>query len=164
MQPGTVYRLSFRDVDGEEHSTASGHVTIITVITRENEANANAVADLMPDYYFGDPKYRYITLVNFQRRLFGPVQGLTRAIIRQRLDAEAHKLKPKYEAKKINRDPREDTLVVADFNGEAVARLGLEPENARLAVFVFSGSGKLIACWNEVPPGDSLAKAIAEAR
>lgn len=163
LQPGSTARLTFRDVDGNNLSTAAGYVTIITVATRQDEGNAKAVADLVPDRYIGDPRYRYVTLVNFERKLARPLHGLTRAIIRQRLDAEAKKLKPKYEAKKIARDPRRDIYVVADFDGSAVAQLGLAPESQQLAVFVFNREGKLIQRWNELPPNDSLARAIAAA-
>ncbi|MEP6956170.1 MAG: hypothetical protein ABI883_05040, partial [Chthoniobacterales bacterium] len=84
LQPGSVYELSFSDVDGNNLSTADGHVTIITVVTREQEEKAHAVADLVPERYIGDPKYRYVTLVNFQGKLAGPLQGVTRAVIRNR--------------------------------------------------------------------------------
>lgn len=163
LQVGSVYDLSFHDVDGNDLSTAAGRITIITVVTRENEDGAHAVADRVPDRYLGDPKSRYITLVNFQGKLAGPLQGLTRSIIRGRLDAEARELKPKYVAKQITRDPRKDVYVVADFKGDAVKRLGLAPESSSLFVCVFDGHGKLIARWNEVPPGDSLAQALTAA-
>ena len=163
LQPGSAARLTFRDVDGRDLSTAAGYVTIITVATRQDEDKARAVADLVPDRYVGDARYRYVTMVNFERKLARPLHGLTRAIIRQRLDAEAKKLKPNYEAKKIARDPRRDIYVVADFDGSAVAQLGLAPESQQLAVFVFNRQGKLIQRWNELPPNDSLGRAIAAA-
>ena len=163
LQIGSVHQLIFRDVDGRDLSTSAGHVTIITVITRENEANARVVARLVPEHCVGDPKYRYITLVNFQGKLPRPVQGLTRAIIRSRLDAEAKALKPRYVRKNLIRDPRPDVYVIADFDGSAVKRLGLSPDSARLAVFVFDGKGTLIARWNEVPTEEALAKAITAA-
>lgn len=164
LAPGSIHRLVFEDVDGNDLSTADGHVTIITVITRENDEKARAVADLVPDQYLGDEKYRYVTLVNFQRKLARPIQGLTRAIIRRRLDGEAKELKPEYEAKNLTRDPRRDIYVVADFDGGAVEQLGLPVNAAGVAVFVFNGEGKLIARWGDVPPGDALPKAIAAAQ
>lgn len=163
LKPGETYSFSLRDVDGNELETADGHVTIITVVTRENEDEAHAVANLVPDRYLGDPNYRYVTLVNFQGKLAGPLQGLTRTIIRNRLDAEARQLKPQYEAKKLSRDPRRDVYVVADFDGTAVAHLGRTPDSNDVAVFVFNGGGKLIKSWKGVPPGNSLAAAIASA-
>src|SRR4051812_39486705 len=163
LEQGHTYDFSLHDVDGQDLATADGHVTVITVVTRENEDEAHAVADLVPDRCLGDPKYRYITLVNFQRKLVGPLQGLTRTVIRNRLDAEAKQLKPQYEAKKLTRDPRRDIFVVADFDGTAVEHLGLTPESGRIAVFVFDGHGKLINRWEGVPPAHALPDAIAAA-
>lgn len=160
---GSTHALSFQDVDGNEISTAAGRVTIITVATRAQEENARAVADLVPDRYVGDPKYRYVTLVNFQNKLAGPLQGLTRAVIRNRLKAEAEELKPQYRAKKIERDPRSDLHVIADFDGSASQRLGLS-ESAETAVFVFNGAGKLLGRWDGVPPGDALPQVLAMTR
>jgi hypothetical protein len=163
LQPGSTAHMSFHDVDGNEHSTASGHVTIITIVTRQSEAKAQAVADRVPDRCVGDRRYAYITLVNFQKKLFPALQGLTRTIIRNRLDAEATRLRPEYTAKHIGHDPRQDMFVVADFDGKAVTQLGLAPEYDGVAVFVFNGHGKLVARWNDVPAEDALAKAISTA-
>ncbi len=163
LEQGRIYSFSLRDVDGNDLATADGHVTVITVVTRQNEEQAHAAADRVPDRCLGNPKYRYLTLVNFQRKLARPLQGLTRKIIRNRLDAEAEKLKPEYEAKNLTRDPRRDVFVVADFDGSAVAKLGLSPESDTVAIFIFDGRGKLIKRWDGVPPGDSLAQAIAVA-
>lgn len=163
LQIGSAHRLSFRDVDGNDLSSADGHVTIVTVVTRQNEAQAHAVADQVPDRCIGNPKYRYVTLVNFQRKLLPPVRGLTRGIIRRRLDAEALEMRPQYEEKRITRDPRRDMYVIADFDGTAVARLGLAPESNDVVVFVFNGQGKLIERWTGVPPANALPKAIAAA-
>lgn len=163
LEPGRTYSFSLSDVDGNDLATADGHITIITVVTRDREQQAQATADLVPDNYIGVPKYRYITLVNFQKKLASPLRGVTRAVIRNRLNAEAKKLRQDYDAKKLTRDPRGDLFVVADFDGSAVAHLGIAPESNDVGVFVFNGSGKLINRWNGVPPGDSLAKAIAAA-
>lgn len=163
LEQGRTYSFSLHDVDGNDLATADGHVTIITVVTRENEEQARAVADAVPDRYIGDPKYRYVTLVNFQRKLAGPLQRITRAVIRNRLDAEAKRLKPQYEAKKLTHEPRKDLFVVADFDGSAVAHLALAPEANDVVVFVFNRVGKLINHWTGVPPGNALAEAIVAA-
>ncbi len=163
LAPGSVASVKFLDVDGIEHATAAGKVTIIAVVTREHEDEAEAVADHVPDKYTGDSNYRYLTLVNFQRKLAGPFRGLTRAIIRQRLNAEARKLAAEYQARKIAHSPREDVIAVADFDGSEVAKLGLAPEDSGLAVFVFDGRGRVVQRWFSVPSEDSLGKAIAAA-
>ncbi len=163
LKTGSAAALTFEDVDGHQISTADGHVTIITVITRDNEPDAHAVADQVPDRYVGVPKFRYITLVNFQGKLPGFLQGVTRAVIRGRLDTEAKTLRPQFAAKHIARDPRHDLYVIADFDGKAVEKLGLTPANSEVAVFVFNGKGKLVQHWRGVPPNNSLGKAIAAA-
>ena len=163
LQPGRKYQLALRDVDGSNLKTDAGHVTIITVVTRQNEQQARAVAAMVPDRCIGDPKYRYITLVNFQRKISPVFQGITNTVIRRRLDAEAKRLEPDYTARKLTRDPRRDIFVVADFDGAAVGQLGLAPTAHAVAVFVFNGEGKLIARWTGVPPEGALAKAIAAA-
>ena len=92
LQPGNVYPLTFTDVDGQQLSTADGHVTIITVLTRKDEEKAEQVGDRVPHVYLGDPKYRLITLVNFQKGMFPLFHGMINAIIRNRMDAAAKDL------------------------------------------------------------------------
>jgi hypothetical protein len=163
LQPGSSARLAFRDVDGNEHFTAKGNVTIVTVVTRQLEDKAQAVADHVPDRCLGNPKYRYLTVVNFQRKIPGPLQGLTKAIIRKRLTSEAERLRPDYAARHVGHDPRQDIFVVPDFDGSAISQLGLSPDSDKLSVFVFNGRGKLVARWNDVPSEEALTKAISAA-
>ena len=163
LQPGTVHDFSFRDIDGRDLGTAAGHITVIAVTTRAQEEEARAISKLMPDHCLGDPKYRYVTLVNFEGKLPAPLRGLTRVIIRNRLDAEAHQLKSKYEAKQIMRDPRKDIYVIADFDGDAVTRLGLSPDSTEATVFLFGSRGKLLARWTGVPPEEAFVKALESA-
>ncbi len=162
LKTGSAATLRFDDVDGHTLSTADGHVTIITVVSRENEAKARAIADQVPERYIGDQKYRYVTLVNFEKKLPAMLRGVTRGVIRGRLDAEARELKPRYDAKHIARDPRGDVYVIADFDGKAVTQLGLQL-NAGIACFVFNGQGRLIESWREVPPAGALPRAILAA-
>ena len=67
LRVGNNYQLMFTDVDKRQLSTSDGHVIIISVVTRENEAKAQALGDRVPHQYYGDPKFRLITLVNFQQ-------------------------------------------------------------------------------------------------
>lgn len=163
LQQGNHHRFSLRDVDGRDLSVADGRVTIITVVTRQNEEQARAVADRVPDRCVGNPRFRYITLVNFQGKISPAFRGFISGVIRRRLDAEAKRLRPEYEQKKLNRDPRGDVYVVADFDGSAVGQLGLRPESADVSVFVFNGNGRLVRRWTGVPPEDQLVAAIAAA-
>jgi len=160
---GTMAPLTFEDVDGNELSTAAGYVTIITVVTRATGDQARTVARQVPERFVGDPRYRYITLVNFQGKLPGALHAVTRGVIRGKLDAEAKERKPQYEAKNLARDPRRDIHVIADFDGKAVTQLGLSPDSSDVQVFVFNGEGKIDRHWTDVPPQNSLGKALAAA-
>lgn len=164
LHPGNVYPLTFTDVDRHQLSTADGHVTIITVVTRKDEQKAQQVGDRVPHFCLGDPKFRLITVVNFQKGVFPPFQPMIMAIIRNRLDAEAKDLQKTYTSKHINRNPRSDILVVADFDGKTVLQLGIAAISSEFAVFVFDGRGRLVRRWNDVPSAEALAVAVNEAR
>ena len=164
MHVGNNYPLSFTDVDRHQLSTADGHVTIITVLTRKDEAKAQAVGDRIPRQYYGDPKFRLITLVNFQQNIFPPLRGMVSAIIRHRLDVEAKELQKVYAERHLNRNPRDDIFVVADYDGKAVAQLGISATSSEFAVFIFDGHGRLVRRWGDVPSAEMLAQALQEAK
>ena len=164
MRVGNTYPLVFTDVDRRQLSTSDGHVTIITVLTRKDEEKAQAVGDRVPHQYYGDPKFRLITLVNFQQGIFVPFRGMISAIIRYRLDVEAKELQKVYTERHLKRNPRDDIFVVADFDGKAVAQLGIAPTSSEFAVFVFDGHGRLLRRWNDVPSAEALAEALKAAR
>jgi hypothetical protein len=164
LHQGNAYPLTFTDVDRHQLSTADGHVTIISVITRRDEAKADMVGERMSKITFGDPKVRLINLVNFQQNIIFPLRGIVAATIRHRLDVEAKEIQKKYGELHINRNARDDVYVVADFDGNAVSQLGIAPTSAEFAVFVFDGKGRLVRRWNEVPSQETLAQAIKEAR
>jgi hypothetical protein len=164
LRVGNNYPLTFTDVDRHQLSTADGHVTIISVVTRRDEAKAQRVGDSVPQIYFGDPKFRLITLVNFQQNILPPLRGLVSAMIRHRLDAEAKELQKIYSERRLTRNPRNDIFVVADFDGKAVSQLGINPISAEFAVFIFDGRGRLVRRWNDVPSAEMLAQALKEAR
>jgi len=164
LRVGNNYQLTFTDVDQEQLSISDGHATIVSVVTREHEAKAQALGHRVPPQYYGDPKFRLITTVNFQQGIFAPFRGLIMAIIRHRLDAEAKKLQKVYTERHLKRNPRDDIFVVADFDGKAVSQLGIAPTSGEFAVFVFDGRGRLIRRWNDVPSAEALADALNEAR
>jgi hypothetical protein len=164
LRVGNTYQLTFTDVDQHQLSTSDGHVTIISVVTRRDEPKAQKVGDSVPHSYYGDPKFRLITLVNFQQNIFPPLRGMVSAMIRHRLDGEAKELQKVYTEKHLNRNPRNDIFVVADFDGKAVSQLGIAPTSSEFAVFVFDGRGRLVRRWNDVPPAGALAAALTEAR
>jgi hypothetical protein len=164
LRVGNSYPLTFTDVDQHQLSTSDGHVTIVSVVTRRDEAKAQSVGDRVPKIYFGDPRFRLITLVNFQQNIFPPFRGVTSAIIRHRLDVEAKELQKVYTERHLTRNPRDDIFVVADFDGKAVTQLGIAPTSSEFAVFIFDGHGRLLRRWNDVPPVDAFAQALKEAR
>jgi hypothetical protein len=164
LRPGNTYPLTFTDVDRRQLSTADGHVTVISIVTRRDEAKAQTVGDRVSQITFADPKVRLITLVNFQQGILLPLRGMVSAVIRHRLDVEAQDIQKSYAERHINRNAREDVFVIADFDGKAVSQLGVLPASSEFAVFVFDGKGRLVRRWNDVPSQDMLAQAIKEAR
>jgi hypothetical protein len=134
-------------------------------VNRRDEAKAETVGErVSKSSFFGDPKVRLITLVNFQQNILPPLRGMVNAIIRHRLDQEAKDVQKSYAERHINRNARDDIFVVADFDGKAVSQLGIEPVSSEFAVFVFDGRGRLVRRWNDVPSEEALAQAIKEAR
>jgi hypothetical protein len=164
LHPGNSYPITLTDVDHRQLSTADGHVTIISVVKRSDEAKADMVGERMSKITFGDPKVRLINLVNFQQNIILPLRGMVAATIRHRLDVEAREIQKKYGELHINRNAREDVYVVADFDGNAVSQLGISPTSSEFAVFIFDGKGRLVRRWNDAPSPDELSQAIKEAR
>jgi len=164
LRPGNTYPLTFTDVDRRQLSTADGHVTVISVVTRRDEAKAQTVGDRVSQITFGDPRVRLITLVNFQQNILLPLRGMVSAVIRHRLDTEAKDIQKSYAERHINRNAREDVFVIADFDGKAVSQLGIGPTSSEYAVFVFDGKGRLVRRWSDVPSPEMLAQAIKDAR
>lgn len=164
LRPGNAYPLTFTDVDQHQLSTSDGHVTVITIVTRKDEHKAKMVGDRFSRMYLGDPRYRLVNVVNFQQKIFSPFRGITAAIIRHRLDAEAKGLQQTYAARHLDRNPRSDIFVAADFDGKIVSQFGVAPTSTEFAVFVFDGGGRLVRRWNDAPTAEALTAAINEAR
>ena len=164
LATGETYRLVFTDVDRNQLSTADGHVTIFIVTPRQEEEKARALGDRVPDRYIGDPKYRFVTVINFQGKIRPPFRTLTSAIVRHRLNQEAKRTQPRYSKAHLTRDPRQDLFAVADFDGAAVSQLGIESASAQFAAFLFDGQGRLIRRWSVVPAQSELMEALAAAK
>ena len=73
-------------------------------------------------------------------------------------------LQKTYSERHLNRNPRDDIFVVADYDGKAVTQLAIDPTSSEFAVFVFDGRGRLLRRWNDVPSAEALAQALQEAR
>jgi hypothetical protein len=157
---GATYPLSFVDIDGNKHSTADGHVTVIVLTTPADREKAHTVGDRVPEHCLGNPDYRMITIIRFARRHTVVGQRIATALIRHRVNEEAKRLQARYEGKKIARDARKDIFVATDFDGSVSSQLG-EPEGATdFCVFVFGRNGELIAQWHGVPSAEQLAAAV----
>jgi hypothetical protein len=157
---GAIYPLSFVDIDGNKHSTADGHVTVIVLTTPADREKARTVGDRVPERCLGNPEYRMITVVRFARKHTVVGQRIATAFIRHRVNEEAKRLQARYDGKKIARDARKDIFVATDFDGSMSSQLG-EPEGATdFAVFVFGRDGELIARWNGAPSTEQLAAAL----
>src|SRR3954470_8889251 len=80
LREGNNYSLSFTDVDGRQHATANGHVTVITVMTRRDEVKADTLGERVTHVTLGDPKFELINLVNFQQNVLPPLRGMVSAM------------------------------------------------------------------------------------
>ncbi len=134
------------------------------VVNTRDETKAQAIGDRVTQITLGDPRYRLVTLVNFQQNILPPLRGLVSAVIRHRLDVESKDIQKMYADRHINRNARDDVFVIADFDGKAVMQLGINPLSPEFAVFVFDGKGRLVRRWNDVPSLEALMQAIKEAR
>jgi hypothetical protein len=157
---GATYALGFVDIDGNKHSTADGHVTVVVLTTTADREKAHTVGDRVPEHCLGNPDYRMITIIRFARRHTVVGRSIATALIRHGVNEEAKRLQARYDGKKIIRDARKDIFVATDFDGSVSSQLG-EPEGAKdFCVFVFGRKGELIAQWHGVPSAEQLAAAV----
>jgi hypothetical protein len=157
---GATYPVSFVDIDGNKHSTAGGHVTVIVLTTHADREKAHTVGDRVPERCLGNPDYGMITVIRFARRHTVVGQRIATALIRHQVNEKAKRLQTRYSGNKIARDARKDIFVATDFDGSVSSQLG-EPEGATdFRVFVFGRKGELIAQWHGVPSAEQLAAAL----
>jgi hypothetical protein len=160
LEVGKIYRISLTDVDGNSLSTADGHTSVLTLTNQANTERARAVADRIPDFCVGNPQYRMITILLFEKKHSKPVRAILGSLIRHRLDSEAKRLQTRYDNAKINRTARGDVFAVADFDGAVAAQLDAKFEAGLFRVFVFGKTGELLKRWNDVPTAEELAAAL----
>src|SRR5438067_11910035 len=86
---GAAYPLSFVDIDGNKHSTADGHVTVIVLTTPADREKARTVGDRVPERCLGNSDNRMITIIRFARRHTAVGQRIANALIRHRMNEEA---------------------------------------------------------------------------
>ena len=160
LSHGTIYSLSFVDIDGNKLSIADGHVTVLVLATTADSEKAREVGDRVPDYCLGNPDYRMITIIRFIIKHGPIVRKIAMAVVRRRVTEAAKRLQNRYDAKKIMRDARQDVFTVTDFDGNAASQLE-EPAGATdFCVFVFGRHGELLAQWHEVPSAKQLAAVV----
>ena len=157
---GTTYSLGFVDIDGNKHSTAEGHVTVVVLTAPADREKARTVGDRVPEHCLGNPDYRMITIIRFARRRTVVGRRIATAFIRHRVNEEAKRLQARYEEKKIVRDARKDIFVATDFDGSMTSQLGEPERTTDFSVFVFGRNGELIAQWRGVPSAEQLAAAV----
>ena len=157
---GVTYPLSFVDIDGNKHSTADGHVTVIVLTTPAEREKARNVGDRVPEHCLGNLDYRMITVIRFVRKHTAVGRRIATAFIRHRVNEEAKRLQARYDVKKIVRDARKDIFVATDFDGSMSSQLGESEGVTDFCVFVFGRNGELIAQWHGVPSAEQLAAAL----
>jgi hypothetical protein len=159
---GQKYQLNLVDVDGNAASTADGHITTVVLSTQSGIDKARVVGDRTPDFCLGNPTYRMITVVVFEKPHSKPTRMLLASIVRHRLDSEGHRLQNRYDKLKISRDARRDVSAVADFDGAITKEFGLKPEPGLFRVLVFAKDGRLTKQWSDVPAAEDLTAALKE--
>jgi hypothetical protein len=154
---GRNYSLNLVDVDGNTFSIADGRTTILVLTSQAGTDKARAVGDRTPDFCLGNPAYRMVTVLVFEKKHSKPTRVILSALIRRRLDSEGHRLQNRYDKLKIVRNARRDVSAVADFDGAIARELGAEPAAGLFQVFVFGKKGELLKQWNEVPAADEFS-------
>ena len=156
---GENYRINFVDLDGNA-LTADGRITTVVLTNQSNIDKARAVGDRTPDSCLGNPTYRMITVVAFEKKHSKPVRMILTSLMRRRLDSEARRLQLRYDQLKIVRNARQDVFAVADFDGLVTTQLGSQPSATLFHVFVFGRNGELLKKWNDVPSSEELAAVL----
>src|SRR4029453_199003 len=99
---GQPYSLGFVDIDGNKHSTADGHVTVIVLTTSAEKEKARTVGDRVPERCLGNPDYRMITIIRFTRRHLAIGRRIATALVRHRVNEEAGRLQARIMEKELN--------------------------------------------------------------
>ena len=159
---GQNYQISCVDVEGNTLSTADGHITTVVLTTQSGIDKARLVGDRSPDFCLGNPAFRLITVVAFEKPHSKPTRLLMRAVIRRRRDSEGRRLQARYDKLKIARDALRDVFCVPDFDGAITSQLGSQSGADLFRVFVFGKNGELIKQWTDVPSADELTAALKQ--
>jgi hypothetical protein len=85
LSSGKTYALDFTNIDGNKISTSDGHMTVIVLTTTADLPKTHAVSDHVPDVCLGNPTYRMITVIDFQKKRSAPMRMFFTAIVRHRV-------------------------------------------------------------------------------
>jgi hypothetical protein len=157
---GATYSLNFVDIDGNKHSSADGHVTVLVLTMPADREKARTVGDRVPEHCLGNPDYRMITVVRFTRKYMAIGRRIATALVRHRVNEEARRLQARYDGKGTKRDARKDIFIVTDFDGSVSSQLGEAEGATDFCVLVFGRNGELLAQWYGVPSAEQLAAAL----
>jgi hypothetical protein len=157
---GKTYAFKLVDVDGRILTAADHVVTVLVLAARRDLDKARQVGSRIPDRCLGSPKSRMITVIRFDKTRSRTARFFLSALVRRGLDTEAKRLKSRYMAKKLNRDPREDIYAVADFEGQTAEQLGLGADAAQFRVLILSANGVLLRDWSNVPSAQDLSAVL----
>ncbi|MBV9618212.1 MAG: hypothetical protein JO201_03290 [Verrucomicrobia bacterium] len=153
-------QVTFTDVDGNALSIGDGHTTTVVLTTQSGIDKARAVGDRTPDFCLGNPIYRMVTVLVFEKNHSKPMRAILNSLMRRRLETEGRRLQARYNKLKITRDARRDIFAVADFDGSVTRQFGAPPVAELFQVFVFGRNGELIKQWNNVPSAEELGSAL----
>jgi hypothetical protein len=156
---GKTYTFKSIDVDGGTLTTSEHIVTVLVFSVRANLDKVRQVGDRIPERCLGNPKYRMITVIEFPNTRNRLMQYLLSSSVRHGLDLEAKRLRTRYAAKGVSRDPRGDVHAIADFNGQTAVQLDLQP-STQFEVLVLAANGGLISDWTTVPTAEQLSAAL----
>ena len=157
---GQTYSLTMIDVDKNKLATADGQVAILVVTSSADADKARTVGDRVPEYCLGNPEFRMITILRFEKKHHAPMRAIVNALIRRRLDAEAKRFQARYAAKNIARNPRSDLCTVADFEGTIGSQLGIPVGSTAFQVLVLNRKGELLQRWTDPPTAEELAAVV----
>ena len=157
---GATYSLNFVDIDGNKHSTADGHVTVLVLAMPADREKARTVGDRVPEHCLGNPDYNMITVIRFTRKHTAIGRRIATVLVRHRINEEARRLQRRYDGKGIKREARKDIFIVTDFDRSVSSQLGEAEGATDFSVFVFGRNGELLAQWHGVPSPEQLAVAL----
>ncbi|HEY4284107.1 MAG TPA: hypothetical protein VGM62_13655 [Chthoniobacterales bacterium] len=160
LTTGQMVRFKVTDVDGRKLSALDGPTTMLVLTTRQDLDKAQLIGNRAPERCLGNPKFRMITVIQFNKSTSQAMRFVYSALVRKRVAAEANRLKPRYRAKKLTTDPRQDVHVVADFDGTTAAQLGLSDSAGLFAVVILTPDGVVLREWRVVPSAQELDIAL----